>query len=495
MNAHVRWMMIGGLAIAAALPGCDIAPREIAPNEEPIAIALENNGMEDQGRFLLSAILDEWPGSSEDEHFSLSTQARGSGGRLFSMQVLPPALIKSPLPLLNAELTGGPAAAPVKLRVIRVKQEPAVAPTMTQLELQRYDGTTWVEGPCGSGKLAIAIPGVFRRDGLHVENASRLTLACLDEGVAAKCTGWGLPSGSSSQDERWDTHQACTRMARADVCGVGQSHTRSHTRIWLYDTLSNNSVPDAVDELVVEPLAGWPPDPSKYYFEAFWRSGEDHAGCFSKFRWAGLREGALCGGLLPDPRLSNDNDGIAEACEDIEIQDAIDEGGALMFNKTQYNDLALWVWYRERPNGTHDYTSTVRGRVDRPAQMTHPFWETEGNAYQKRYPEAYLMRVPPEGMLPSEYASVSTFYNAAKRDRVLARDGDARFAPSRGYVREYHEGYVLVAPRDGARAALRLWYNAATDDYVTLTGEPQGLPGTYAALPDILGYLNDPDGL
>lgn len=483
-------MMVGGLALLSlALGGCDIEPR-LATNFPSVA----NNGMEDQGRFLLGLTLDTWPGFAQGEHFSVSVQARTSINRNVVLQVTAPALIQSALPLLNAELTGGSPAAPVKLRIAAVKPIPTVSPTMTQLLLQRYDGTAWVAGPCGD-KLAIAIPGVFQRDGLHVENAGRLTLACLEEGVAAKCTDWGLPSGSSEREALWATHQACTRMARADFCSVGEPHTRAHTRIWFYDTLPGNAIPDAVDELELEPLTSWPPDSSKYYFEAFWRGDDGHAGCLSKLRWAGLREGALCGGAIPDPRTSSNSDGLADACEDISLDTAIAEGGALMFNKTQYSDLALWLWERELPSGAHEYASTVRGFVGKPAEMVHPFWEKVGDVYWHKYPEAFLMRVPPVGMLPSEYAAVSTFFNAATNDRVLARDDDPRFAPDKGYVHEFDEGFVLEAPRDGARAALWLWYNAAAKDYVALTGQPQGLVGTYVRQPGVIGYLTDPDQL
>lgn len=491
MKAQLRWTpigaMISGVAVAAALTACNVAPPEAT--QFP---SVANNGMEDQGRFLLGATLDSWPGAVPGEHFSVSTQALTAAGLRATLSIPSAALLASTKPIVDLELTGGPAATPVRLRINLITQVPPLRPTLTKVRLEQWSGTGWTLGPCGAA-LAIPLAGVFQRDGLHVARADRITFACDEEGVSAKCADWGYPPGPTAGGIIWDTHQACTRMARSDICSDGIPHTRSHTRIWFYDTIRNNAIPDAVQELVQQPLDVWPPPPDIYYFEAMWRPGIAHAGCLSKLRWQALRVGALCGGLLPDPRTPSNSDGIADVCEDVSIEDAIEDGGAILFNKTQYSDLALIVWRTERPGGFVDYTTTVRGFIGGGNQETvHPFWEHVGDVYQPLAPEAYLMRVPPVGVGETEYAAVSTFVHPGG-DRVLARTADPLFGPDSGYVREFDEGFVLVAGRDGARAELWIWRSPVTGDRVAITGYSTP-PGGYMR-ERFVGFITDPDGL
>ena len=72
-----------------------------------------------------------------------------------------------------------------------------------------------------------------------------------------------------------DYHQACTRMARADYCGDGQTHTQEGTAIDLYDRLSLLK-----------------PDPSPMsLFEATWTPSGAY--CVARERWLSIE------GLLP----------------------------------------------------------------------------------------------------------------------------------------------------------------------------------------------------
>jgi hypothetical protein len=61
--------------------------------------------------------------------------------------------------------------------------------------------------------------------------AGAVTIAC-QTGALAKCIEFGyIPWRTSS-----DTHQACTRMVRADYCGNGQPHTVDGTLVHVIDT-------------------------------------------------------------------------------------------------------------------------------------------------------------------------------------------------------------------------------------------------------------------
>jgi hypothetical protein len=44
---------------------------------------------------------------------------------------------------------------------------------------------------------------------------------------------------------RWDYHQACTRLVRADYCGNGRAHTRDGVRIEIIDRLKPEEEPNS----------------------------------------------------------------------------------------------------------------------------------------------------------------------------------------------------------------------------------------------------------
>jgi hypothetical protein len=87
----------------------------------------------------------------------------------------------------------------------------------------------------------------------------------------AKCARWGYrPWQSYNGVPLAAYHQACTRMARADYCGDGESHTKDGTPVDIYDNLG----------LLVrgnDPLL---------HFEASWTPRGAY--CISKQRWLEL---------------------------------------------------------------------------------------------------------------------------------------------------------------------------------------------------------------
>ncbi|WP_163997067.1 ADYC domain-containing protein [Pyxidicoccus caerfyrddinensis] len=129
------------------------------------------------------------------------------------------------------------------------------------------------ENPCVALDLvpdprALAVSGVWDASGAHQEAPGKLTFAC-ENGAITKCITWGYkPWARRDGRSLADLHQACTRMARADYCGNGQSHTHQNTIIDLYDRFG-----------MVE-RGEW--DPAKASFEAAW--APDGATCLARTR-------------------------------------------------------------------------------------------------------------------------------------------------------------------------------------------------------------------
>ena len=100
--------------------------------------------------------------------------------------------------------------------------------------------TLQFENLCSPDKDGVAkamlISGSWSNTGTHLRDHN-ITVACTS-GVIAKCVRWGYkPWQKVNGVSLWDYHQACTRMARADYCGNGISHTKDGTLIDVYDSL------------------------------------------------------------------------------------------------------------------------------------------------------------------------------------------------------------------------------------------------------------------
>lgn len=108
---------------------------------------------------------------------------------------------------------------------------------------------------------ALAVRGVWDDQGGRRESAGQFTFAC-EVGAIAKCIGWGYkPWERKNGVLLADHHQACTRMARADYCGNGRSHTTIGNLVDMYDQAG-------VQQRATTPVAGW--DPARASFEAAW---------------------------------------------------------------------------------------------------------------------------------------------------------------------------------------------------------------------------------
>jgi hypothetical protein len=118
-------------------------------------------------------------------------------------------------------------------------EDPSI--TWYRIELWNPESASW-KNPCiatarVASPRALAVNGVWDAAGAHQDVPQKFTFAC-ENGAIAKCVDWGYkPWAAKDGRSLEDLHQACTRMARADYCGNGRSHTREDTVIDMYDSL------------------------------------------------------------------------------------------------------------------------------------------------------------------------------------------------------------------------------------------------------------------
>ncbi|HLL55017.1 MAG TPA: ADYC domain-containing protein, partial [Myxococcaceae bacterium] len=167
---------------------------------------------------------------------------------------------------------------PVEVAICGAEPSPE-DPSMVWYRIEAWNPVAqeW-ENPCaGTGDIpdprALAVGGVWDASGAHQRAPGKLTFAC-ENGAITKCATWGYkPWASRDGRSLAELHQACTRMARADYCGNGRSHTRDNTVIDLYDSAG-------VMTRATEATADW--DPARGSFEAAWAA--DGASCLARTR-------------------------------------------------------------------------------------------------------------------------------------------------------------------------------------------------------------------
>jgi len=165
--------------------------------------------------------------------------------------------------LVGLDDTGGE----IELRVDAVDVDPEVAAgdVLLYTILYRNSVTGAWESICDADadgvRKSIPIAGTWDDSGAHAASTTLITFGCT-VGVLAKCTRWGY--------RPWvypEHHQACTRMARADYCGDGVSHTYDGTAIDVWDSI---------------PIQSRTPGGGMLY-EASWTTSGAY--CVSKWRW------------------------------------------------------------------------------------------------------------------------------------------------------------------------------------------------------------------
>jgi len=150
---------------------------------------------------------------------------------------------------------------------------------MTWYQVQAWNPVAqeW-ENPCvpngdHPNPRALVMGGVWDATGAHHDVAGKVTFAC-ENGDLTKCVDWGYkPWERRDGKSMADVHQACTRMARADYCGDGESHTKERTIIEYYDSMGLNA-------RMTRAVQGW--DPERASFEAAW--APDGASCLARTR-------------------------------------------------------------------------------------------------------------------------------------------------------------------------------------------------------------------
>jgi hypothetical protein len=181
------------------------------------------------------------------------------------------------------------------------------------------------ENPCvATDKVpdprALAVSGVWDGSGAHQPVQGKFTLAC-ENGVITKCIRWGYkPWASHNGQSLAELHLACTRMARADYCGNGQSHTSQNTPIDMYDRLG-------VLARTTERSAAW--DPARASFEAAWAA--DGATCMARTRDRRVLETVLqeCPGRFQSDRAVEFGEG--DRCTVQRV--GVSPGAALLRNR------------------------------------------------------------------------------------------------------------------------------------------------------------------
>jgi hypothetical protein len=226
-----------------------------------------------------------------------------------------------------------PASALVEYRVTAIEPEaPGYDPTGTgntylyTLEQWVDDTASWQPAcPVDTDGRRVAIPlaATWDEHGDRIESSAMFTFGCTT-GVIAKCYRWGYRPWVTGYGDLTAMHWTCTRLARADYCGIGVPHTRNGTWINVWDNLP---APGPIQRH--GGLLGLPP--TGMLFEAGWDTGG--AVCLSHSRWLlddGLELAELCPERLILPGLG------ASVCDT--VPDALGaHAHARMFNEAYLN--------------------------------------------------------------------------------------------------------------------------------------------------------------
>lgn len=334
---------------------------------------------------------------------------------------------------------------------------------VTDYEVRFRSGGAW--RPLCDGSPNRAIPGVGRwgRDGHHRLDPARFSFSCAD-GVVTKCINWGYAPWAPAVGE--DYHQACTRMARADYCYDGTSHTVEGTVVDYYDFLT----PPVAVRTEPEP---------PFYREAVWPRDEKMPAtdeyrpvlCLSKKRWSTIPLGGYCASKLPDPRQKN-----ASFCDDLPdtARDGADSWasrGGILFNNSTLIDAPLQRW--SAVIGGDWYSAAVAA----PPAGTPS--EHEGAVYNLATQPAYR---------PATARALLQSFASAADHLTVTDQWFATFPGKAAYTKIRDEGYIFrsnAAPADLPGTSRRLYLYKCGADYVTTIAAT--LPG--CAQQALLGHL------
>ena len=188
---------------------------------------------------------------------------------------------------------GSPTTAAYRITAVtpEVGNDPTGTGSTFLYTLEQWNGTAWVDGcPLDHNGQRFAIPVAAEWDetGNRTDDSSKFTLACTS-GVIAKCYRWGYRPWVTGYGDLATMHWTCTRLARADWCGDGVSHTTDGTWINVWDILP---APGPIQyQATVEGME----------FDSGWNTSG--ATCLSSSRWtaSGSVVTAECPAKLPAP--------------------------------------------------------------------------------------------------------------------------------------------------------------------------------------------------
>jgi hypothetical protein len=191
---------------------------------------------------------------------------------------------------------------------------------------QNVDNTgSWQPAcPADSDGRRVAIPLADTWDdrGTRMSSALLFTMGCTS-GVIARCYRWGYRPWVTGYGNLTITHWTCTRLARADYCGDGVSHTMNGTLINVWDNLPPPG-----------PILAQGPTPPGMTFEAAW--DQNGAVCLSHARWNlnGAVVAAACPNRLQPPGTNMQPGTVCDS-----VADALMQGGAgvRMFDESNLN--------------------------------------------------------------------------------------------------------------------------------------------------------------
>jgi hypothetical protein len=442
---------------------------------------LEEPGMQIQSRHLLGETYDDLAGAEPRFHASVApATAVDAAGRPIALELHGGAALRSgdhrgKDPFFDGVIVATDDGGEVELSIDR--DTPGGKDVAAyRLRFRERPGAEWRD-PCrGLGALPLA--GVWRRTGTHELDPQRITFACAD-GTAYKCVKWGYVPGADPSSVGWRAHQACTRMARADYCGNGTSHTREGTGIWIYDNLGIARRP-STSPSEFKGLDRYPPPPDQPTFEAAWPIGDGPAGCLGRLRWQTLPLHGACAEAttLPHPR-----DAVGAYCDDLGADDS-DGAAPMLFNSSTYSDLALHVWKRG-----DDRVSTVRGYHDPslPDDVRGPFAGL-GSYEHEELSDALLFRKLTGAVDAAGFVEVHMYRHPASNDHVIASSSDR----PPGFDSLGFEGFVLRARPNASFRAFKLYRHATTGDLWSTTLEAEAVAAGYVE-PSLIGYLPPPE--
>ena len=192
-----------------------------------------------------------------------------------------------------------PQTVPVAYKITGiVPEDPKYDPTQTGATFlyslsQNVDGAGNWQPACpvdsDGRRAAVPLAEVWDSAGNPSLSASVFTFGCTT-GVIAKCYRWGYRPWVAGYGNLMATHQTCTRLARADYCGDGISHTMNGTLINVWDVIGAPGP--------IQPQGTTPPGMT---FEAAWNPSG--AICLSHARWGldGSAVSAACRSRLRPP--------------------------------------------------------------------------------------------------------------------------------------------------------------------------------------------------